>query len=54
MSVQTRPGAKFVAKLPRGEKCVGMTVFNGKVIVATDKRVMKLVGNKLRPLLFQC
>jgi hypothetical protein len=54
MKPLTRPGAKFVAKLPRGEKCVGMIVFQGKVFVATDRRVMKLVGNKLRTVLFEC
>jgi len=54
MKPLTRPGWKFVASLPRGEKCVGMVVFKGKVIVATDRRVMKLVGNKLKTILFEC
>lgn len=53
-TVHKHPGAKFVAKLPRGQRCVGLTVFNGKVFVATDKRVYRLIGNKLRPLVFQC
>ena len=45
------PGARFITSLPYGEKVVAMITFKGKVLVATERRVMVLVGRQLRPFL---
>ena len=51
MTALRRPGAKFVTRIPYGEKVVSMITYKGKVLVATERRIMKLVGNQLRPFL---
>lgn len=47
-----RPGAKFVASLPRGRRVVAMTVHRDVLYVASDRRVYRLSGNRLKPLSF--
>jgi hypothetical protein len=53
-AVGRRPGARYITKLPKGEACVGMTVFRGTVLVATTNGIYRLVGKTLRRVMFQC
>lgn len=51
--IHRRPGAKFVASLPKGEPVVAMVVFKGQVLVATGRRVLRLRGNHFQPMIFE-
>lgn len=35
-------GAKYITSLPEGESFVGMTQFNGKVLILSDKSLYEL------------
>lgn len=51
--ISTRPGTRFVTKLPRGQRCVGIIEFQGQVIVACDRAVYRLRNKTLAPIRFQ-
>lgn len=46
----TRPG--HIVPIPDGVKVVGIVVFEGTVIVATERAVFRLLGEKLVPIPF--
>lgn len=40
----------LIESFPVGEEVLGVTVFNGQLIVSTNKRFYVLKGNKLEPI----
>lgn len=50
--MEKREGLKFVTEAPNNEKIVAMVTFNGHIYVATERQVLVLVDDELKPVEF--